>query len=437
MNKWDHPSSTSPLAIPEILARIGYFLPLWVPDGHGNYDDEPHTIVNCMLVSKRWYAVMVPILWHTCLSARITATPPHVLGRFLTYIRILQTNMFLPLVAFQCDRLVKLSILMRRFQWDIDDNGSESHSRSLHCYKRLVRSNSRLKDLLWNGKFCGNMTTLDLEDFAGLIQLESLILISWDGSGGRLAGALRAVASTPTNLTLKDVAGYKGGVFVTTGHDGSSMDTEGNKNDGKANSGRGSGQGAVVTTTLCMPVLRDLVLDNTERSCPPLKPGLQQLSLNLQELGVDVVSGILLHASTLKTLGLSIQHCYTSCSPRVLQLLGGCSQHLESLSLTIYLNYGNDLSVGQGPEGDDAESQVLEKEKEDKKEEERDIEALRAMTSTRPAMGWRLDTDRQPDGLPPDWQQLRRVFKMVDRLGLDGLHTLEWDRVTYRRATSP
>ncbi|KAF8948222.1 hypothetical protein BGZ47_006022 [Haplosporangium gracile] len=296
---------------------------------------------------------------------------------------------------------------MRRLQWDIDDDGNEPHSRSLHCYKRLARSNPRLEDLLWNGKFSGKKTILDLEDFAGLVQLEFLMLINWDGSGGRLTGILRAIASTLTKLTLKHVVGYKDGVFISTGHDGSSEDTEGNKNAGNANRGRGSGQEAVVTTTLCMPVLRDLVLGNTEsvewlvsccpslelldvkkhdeehekeldfvriargiqeisrcrtlrnlyvsyilasrdvlrliESCPPSKPGLQHLSLNLQGLEVDVVSGILLHSPASKILNLSIQRCRTSCSLRVLQLLSGCLQHLETLSLTIYVNYGNDL----------------------------------------------------------------------------------------------
>ncbi|KAG9072985.1 hypothetical protein KI688_000766 [Linnemannia hyalina] len=85
------------------------------PDGHGNYDDEPRAIINCMLVSRQWYDVLVPILWHTYLSARITATPLQVLGHFLSHMRILQTNMLFPLVALQCNRLIELSIFMRTF----------------------------------------------------------------------------------------------------------------------------------------------------------------------------------------------------------------------------------------------------------------------------------------------------------------------------------
>lgn len=522
-----HSSSTSPLAIPEILTRVGYFLPLWVPDGHGNYDDKPRTIVNCMLVSKQWYDVLVPILWHTCLSARITATPPQVLGRFLPHIRILQTNMFFPLVAFQCNRLVELSILMRTLPCDYHGDGGDdkTRSRSLNRYKTLVRSNPRLKSLLWNGLLFSDKSALDLVDLAGLTRLESLTLKCWDGSGGRLASALGAVARTLTGLTLQRVDGYERGVVIAMDHNESSKDTDDDMDAGSADNGGGSGQGTLAKmTTLCLPVLRDLVLDTTGGvewlvgccpslellniidhgedldtnriaqgiretachqlqilhvshtltsrevlpliwSCPPSSPGLQNLLLNVEGLEADVVSGILVHAPTLKTLDLSIQRCYTSCLPRILQLLGGCPQRLESLSLTIYKNYGNDLvaalgsrtwgcrrlkelylmlgfnrgygreTLGHGDGGDDTGLQALEEEEEDKEEVERDIKALRVMTSTQSAMGWRLETDRQPDEFPQRVGELRKVFKMLARLRLDELQTAGWDQFNYRRAS--
>lgn len=75
-------------------------------------------------------------------------------------------------------------------------------------------------------------------------------------------------------------------------------------------------------------------------------------------------------------------------------------------------------------------------EREDEAEVERDIEALKAITSTRPAMGLRREADRQPKEIVKGGQLLRRVFKILVRLGLDELHTIDWDRVTFRRVSS-
>ncbi|KAG0306111.1 hypothetical protein BGZ97_000864 [Linnemannia gamsii] len=82
------------------------------------------------------------------------------------------------------------------------------------------------------------------------------------------------------------------------------------------------------------------------------------------------------------------------------------------------------------------EEEEEEEEKEDKADEERGIKARMTMMSTRLAMRWRLETDRQPNELPLDGRQLRRVFKMFDRLGLDELYTIDCGGVTYMRVSS-
>ncbi|KAF9334932.1 hypothetical protein BGZ91_010668 [Linnemannia elongata] len=80
------PNAPDPLAIPEILTRVGFFLLLWMPHPRRRpaFLDKPLDVLNCMLVSRHWYQVMIPILWHTCLEPRVISVPKK-------YIRALST----------------------------------------------------------------------------------------------------------------------------------------------------------------------------------------------------------------------------------------------------------------------------------------------------------------------------------------------------------
>lgn len=113
-------TTISPLDIPEILTRVGFILPSCVPNprgedfGDGDFSpffDRTRDVLSCMLVSKHWYEVMIPILWYNCLAARVRVVPTQTLLRFIPHIRILEVYT-LGLLTMPFNRLVSLSITM-------------------------------------------------------------------------------------------------------------------------------------------------------------------------------------------------------------------------------------------------------------------------------------------------------------------------------------
>ncbi|KAK3806230.1 MAG: hypothetical protein JOS17DRAFT_797471 [Linnemannia elongata] len=389
--------STDPLSIPEILTRVGYFLPLWVPRSEHipvfmPFLDTPRTFLNYMLVSKLWYRVMVPILWRTCLHARLTAVPEATLERFLPHIRFLEAYASAPLVILQCTRLIELTFAMRSL------SGSFIVP-SVDVYRRFVRANPGLRALSWDGMVDKAKSTLDPEDFIRLSRLESLSLLRWCGSAGDLAKILNPVAGSLTALKLHHLIGVNGADLIALDQYGSSEGIDrGSNNSSKL--GVGFDDLKLLRTSLCFPVLTSLSfemsngirLDLLIRCCPnlesldfyisnetdidpiaqmirsscprlrslnarsemsplraltlmrknPSTPGLQHLRLSLgryeHEIGLEILS----LSNTLKSLDLSIRFCEGSTADLVLRLLR-TSEYLESLELAIQTYNGCDL----------------------------------------------------------------------------------------------
>ncbi|KAF9155930.1 hypothetical protein BG015_007961 [Linnemannia schmuckeri] len=498
------------LTIPEILTRIGFFLPSWVanprPNHNGNcgyvpYLDRPRTLLNCMLVSKQWYQVMTPILWYTCLAPRIRAVPAATFERFHHHVRILElkdSNTFFPWSAFQCRQLLDLTITVRS---------------NLDFCKELVRVNPDLKSLWWNGMIGWTKAPLDPELFSGLKRLESLTLIQWDGSGELLAHTLRVVAKTLTNLDLRFITGVKIRDITWTDKGVSPEDIvdSSGRGDSRAGNGCHEQKAKLLKFSLCLPLLRDLslslskggrleslvsccpgleslvlsahdradldrVAQGIRSSCPKLRslrvqsymtptrilpllrscpstPGLQVLSLYLSHLEADVASVILIHASTLTNLNLTISLSYGPFLPPIVRLLEGCQQ-LETLSLEVHEGCGIDLlaAFGSRPWGcrrlktlclnlafklgdtwPPGEGTRRETSSEALEEASRDDEALYDISSARPAMGWLLASGRRDDRLGHT-DKLRMLFKMIERFELKDLRFVKWNYRTYMRA---
>jgi hypothetical protein len=210
-----------PLEIPEILALVGSFLPLWVNNNPKSpltlsTRFKPKTLVTCFRVSKLWHKTLLPILWYGYWSwlSDMRDIPAAALYRNSHYLRLLYFNRYstgdVDLARLNCTNLVDLDIY-------VDEGRQEpggGEVTPLLPVKRILRSNPQLRTLKWTG---GRFTAplLDAEDFAGLTGLEILALTDLDCSNGRLGMVLRNVAGSLKELTIERLHGINP-VFVSS-----------------------------------------------------------------------------------------------------------------------------------------------------------------------------------------------------------------------------
>lgn len=484
-----------------------------MPDPRRNdpHADRPQDVMSCMLVSKHWYQVMVPILWHTCLASRVAVVPKNTLERFLPHIRILETGTRFPAVVLQCTRLLDLALSTQLFP-------DMCMVTSQLPHRNLVRANPGLRTLSWSGRISASLCVLDPKDFEGQNSLESLALLSWIGTRGSLARILRPVATSLTSLKLRCVTSFRGADLMAEDQDGGACEgVVGNSGNNSRGAGNSSQSQAPAGGPLCFPALknlsyelcwsREVSLELLVGSCPGLEsldftaregtkigpivkvirsscPRLRSLKVgsklsptealiliqscpstqSLQELGLvlvrlteqdrDMYSEILSHASTLKSLNLTVQSSDVCTADYALSLLKTC-QELEEFSISVRGYDGlkllsclesepwacrrlkvlclgvmiPTLSLSTDPAGG-VESNT-EKDLWLGGQESLDITALENMSATRSGMGWlREHLNRREDR--PDL--LRRLFKMIERHGLDDLVTVEWNYNVYKRA---
>ncbi|KAG0374307.1 hypothetical protein BGX24_010565 [Mortierella sp. AD032] len=165
------------LEIPEILALVGSFVPLWKHTSpNHSYSEtpvfQPKTLVNCLQVSKLWHRTLLPIIWS----------------------------------------LVDLRVFV----------GDKEEPTGA---KRLLRANPGIKTLGWigaEGEGCqyGPLSVLDVEDFEGLTGLESLYLHFWNCSGNngrQLRKVLRLVGGSLKELRLERMSDVSPDDFLTSG----------------------------------------------------------------------------------------------------------------------------------------------------------------------------------------------------------------------------
>ncbi|KAG0345203.1 hypothetical protein BG004_003884 [Podila humilis] len=84
----------SPLDVPEILAIIGHFVPLWERGGTISYfwHFKPQHLLSCTSVCKSWRLAMWPILWHIYDRHQMDHLPRVVLSKNSNYFRFLDLN---------------------------------------------------------------------------------------------------------------------------------------------------------------------------------------------------------------------------------------------------------------------------------------------------------------------------------------------------------
>ncbi|KAG0374421.1 hypothetical protein BGX24_010417 [Mortierella sp. AD032] len=195
---------THPLDIPEIIARIGEFIPLWQQDAYSHFHFRPKALLDATAVSKSFRQALLPVLWYTCdMSPLESNLPFEVLVRYSYHFRILYQTLPLAPSALPCTRLLDLTI-----------SGCDPETR------QLVRNNTQLRRLHWSGPtaYClDDIPLLEKDMVEGLTTLEGLHLSEWDlGQRRALIPLLTSVRSSLRTLTLDTVCGGVG--HTSTNH---------------------------------------------------------------------------------------------------------------------------------------------------------------------------------------------------------------------------
>ncbi|KAF9085870.1 hypothetical protein BGX23_009325 [Mortierella sp. AD031] len=186
----------SPLDIPEILIRIGQFLPLWSGEGF-RLEFDPCPLLRCCLVSRAFRQAFLPTLWYLYDGYRMRNIPPAILTRYSPYFRIItSTGPFKG--PFQCKNLTELNTVYGQ-EWS----------------RALLVSNPGLKRLVWGGPFSRRIETLEqqqewqqeLKVLMGLENLDEIRMSGFSLGEGIFVKLLRNNASSLSNLAMSTVAG--------------------------------------------------------------------------------------------------------------------------------------------------------------------------------------------------------------------------------------
>lgn len=225
-----------PLDIPEILTRIGLFLPLWVdsknnissPTSERRTHFKPHTFLTCASVSKTWRQAFLPILWHRYDCILMKSVPQETVAINSPHFRVLQifNN---DATAFQCVDLVDLTIRGAPNQMLLGilaaarsartgagtGTGAGAGARAgceggmvvLSPQQQLVRSNHYLQSLFWHGP--SPLKSLDINDFTGLKYIQTLKLANWQCSPETMIELLSLVVGTLREFKLDRINGLQ------------------------------------------------------------------------------------------------------------------------------------------------------------------------------------------------------------------------------------
>ncbi|KAH7060157.1 hypothetical protein BKA57DRAFT_446462, partial [Linnemannia elongata] len=477
-------ASKTALQIPEILARIGHFVPLWqIHLDRQNSRSmgavlKPSTMRACLLVSKLWYSTFLSILWHTYMCPQMRDVPSEVIQRYSRHFRIFESFSG-HAGPFECTNLVEL-ILPRQMHLP-----GEQEYLSLMTERELVRANPGVRVLSWFGP--RPQIVFDPRDFDGLRVVRSVHLQHWVGSGGCLARTLKMMAGSMTSLELAWIFGLSADEFL----DPDAVDGD---DEGEVTTGSTARRRRLVLPLVtklrcalrydgfrelqgiigCCPNLMELVinpdmyvdLDRIARDirdhcrkmqaltieyqalhasyCEQLvsscrTAGLVKLDVILRSMDETLALTILAHASTLQILKLTLQSFEHPTSHGLMQVLSGCVGLKELfLKINVLPPTGTILEVLRGePSWGCLRLETLQlitrtqpaDEEPDwvgDKEEEEDIEALKRMSYETAAMGW-YRSCRKVDF---NAVGLRKVVKMVEPLRQ--LKSLTWNYVEYQ-----
>lgn len=196
---------TNPLDLPEIIALVGYFLTLWFDDvdyqGGIYLVFEPQQLHSCALVNKTWYRALLPVLWRTYDGRIMYDIPNDIISRYSHLFRQVYSCIDHP-GPFNCIRLLTLEMNLQD-----TNNGHPRPSDLVVQKQILHNNpNLKMLTWIgrfYNSTLLGarNSPLLDPSDLFGLVSIENLCLAGWDVSIN-LFRALMAVSGHLTSLQL-------------------------------------------------------------------------------------------------------------------------------------------------------------------------------------------------------------------------------------------
>ncbi|KAK3805821.1 MAG: hypothetical protein J3Q66DRAFT_359782 [Benniella sp.] len=183
----------NPLDLPEILTRVGQFLPLW-----NSEEFRPAVLLRCSLVSKSWRKTLLPILWFFYDSYRMLNVPSEILVKHSHYFRIVYNVVASFKGPFHCRNLIELSTVYGQ-EWS----------------RQLLADNPGLKRLRWAGPHHSRIETLEQHqelslELKALMKMENLNALDTFGFSlgeGLFVKVLMNNANRLSNLTLSTVEG--------------------------------------------------------------------------------------------------------------------------------------------------------------------------------------------------------------------------------------
>lgn len=179
------------LELPEIITRIGQFLPLWTGQGLSR-EFNPRPLLNCALVSKLFRSQLLSTLWYLYDGFRMRSIPSDILAKYSPYFRIItSTGPFKG--PFKCRNLIELWTVYGQ-EWSRD----------------LLVSNPGLKRLVWGGPFHRRIETLEqqqeweleLKALMGLAHLDEFRTSGFSLGEGIFVKVLRNNANQLMNLQM-------------------------------------------------------------------------------------------------------------------------------------------------------------------------------------------------------------------------------------------
>ncbi|KAI1303909.1 hypothetical protein EDD11_005275 [Mortierella claussenii] len=167
----------NPLDLPEIIARVGHFIPLWVQKGrHSNSQAvfRPQSLLAACAVNHTFRAVLWPLIWSVfddhvmkrrCVGGTWRGVPSILLSANSSHFRF-----------FKCcvaPHDINLGQVAQLQELTVSQNIDHGVARA------LVLANPRLKLLSWQSQYGQVMTPYIFEALHGLHQLETLHLDGW------------------------------------------------------------------------------------------------------------------------------------------------------------------------------------------------------------------------------------------------------------------
>ncbi|KAG0219644.1 hypothetical protein BGX33_001816 [Mortierella sp. NVP41] len=154
MDKNSHPR---PIDIPELLARVADFVPLWERDpNYAGYPTfRPKSVLSCFRVSR---------LWHLYDEYYTKRAPHETITRHSHLLQVFRTP-DKHVGPFHCRTPTKLHITV---SW----SGRPEETLPMEAQRDLVRQNPQLRHLNWSGPESNE--PLDPHDFERLTDLKGL-----------------------------------------------------------------------------------------------------------------------------------------------------------------------------------------------------------------------------------------------------------------------